>query len=87
MKFRRDEIASATHNRRITMKTLFTVLTLTTLIAGVTAANADQQATDDAVENALSHRMATPSAYASARTPVGHVKVNGTGYHFRLQGR
>jgi hypothetical protein len=64
------------------MKTLATVLTLTTLVAGVTAANADQQATDDAVSNALSHRMAAPSAYASARTPVGHAKVNHTGYRF-----
>ena len=62
------------------MKTLLTVLTATTLIAGVTAANADQQATDDAVSNALSHRLATPSAYASA--PAGHARVNRPGYHF-----
>ena len=69
------------------MKTLATVLTLTTLVAGVTAANADQQATDDAVDNALSHRMAAPSAYASAPTPVSHAKVNHTGHHFQLRGR
>ena len=72
------------------MKTLITVLTLTTLVAGVSAANADQQATDDAVDYALSQRMATPSAYASARTPVSHVRANSTnrsGYDFQLQGR
>ena len=63
------------------MKTLATVLTLTTLIAGVTAANADQQATDDAADYALSQRMATPSAYASVRTH--HAKVN----RIQLQGR
>ena len=70
------------------MKTFITALTLTTLIAGVGAANA-QQGSNEAAGYALSLRMATPSAYASAGTPVSHARVNGTGtsYDFQLQGR
>ena len=71
------------------MKTFITALTLTTLIAGVGAANAQQQGSNEAADYALSLRMATPSAYASAGTPVSHARVNGTGtgYDFQLQGR
>ena len=70
------------------MKTLATVLTLTTLIAGVATANAQQQGSDEAAGYALSLRMAAPSAYAWARVPARHAIVNGTtGYHSRLQGR
>lgn len=69
------------------MKTLFTALTLTTLIAGVATANAQQQGSNEAAGYALSLRMAVPSAYASARTPTGHAAVSGTGYDFQLQGR
>jgi hypothetical protein len=54
------------------MKTLVTVLTLTTLIAGVATANAQQQGSDEAAAYALSLRMAAPSAYASARVPATH---------------
>lgn len=76
------------------MKTLVTVLTLTTLIAGVATANA-QQGSDEAAGYALSLRMAAPSAYASARVPSAyasvrvprHPTVSGTGYDFQLQGR
>lgn len=78
------------------MKTLVTVLTLTTLIAGVATANA-QQGSDEAAGYALSLRMAgpaayasarVPSAYASARAPASHATVNDTiGYDFQLQGR
>jgi hypothetical protein len=71
------------------MKTLVTVLTLTTLIAGVATANAQQQqGSDEAAGYALSLRMAAPSAYASARVPARHPGVSGTtGYDFQLQGR
>jgi hypothetical protein len=69
----------------MTMKNLVTVLALTTLLAGV-AANA-QQGSNQAADYALSLRMAAPSAYASARTPVRHPTVGGTGYDFQLQGR
>ena len=70
------------------MKTFITALTLTTQITGVGAANA-QQGSNEAAGYALSLRMATPSAYASAGTPVSHARVNGTGtsYDFQLQGR
>ena len=68
------------------MKTFITALTLTTLIAGVTAANADQQATDAAVDYALSNQMTAPSAYASARVP-GHSIPRQSGSDFQLQGR
>ena len=76
------------------MKSLVTVLTLTTLIAGVATANA-QQGSDEAAGYALSLRMAAPSAYASARGPSAHASarvprhptVSGTGYDFQLQGR
>lgn len=69
------------------MKTLATFLTVSTLIAGVTAANADQQATDDAVDYALSLQIAVPSAYASARPHVGPAYVSHTGTDFQLEGR
>jgi len=71
------------------MKTLVTVLALTTLIGGIGTASAQQQGSDEAAGYALSLRMAAPSAppaYASARTPV-HPAVNGSGYDFQLQGR
>lgn len=79
------------------MKTLVTVLTLTTLIAGVATANAQQQGSDEAAGYALSLRVAgpaayasarVPSAYASARVPANYATVNDTaGYDFQLQGR
>jgi hypothetical protein len=72
--------------RRLTMKTFITALTLTTLIAGVTVANADQQATGAAVDYALSNRMTAPSAYASARV-AGHSIPRQGGSDFQLQGR
>ena len=79
------------------MKTLLTVLTLTTFVAGVATANAQQQGSNEAAGYALSLRMASPaayasarvpSAYASARVPSRHTIVDGTsGYDFQLQGR
>lgn len=79
------------------MKTLLTALTLTTLVAGVATANAQQQGSNEAAGYALSLRMAAPaayasarfpSAYASARVPASHATVNDTtGYDFQLQGR
>ena len=78
------------------MKTLISALALTTLIAGVGVANAQEQGSNEAAGYALSQRVAGPSAYASARTrpayasartPVFHAPVSGTGYDFQLQGR
>jgi hypothetical protein len=71
------------------MKTLVAVLTLTTLIAGVATANAQQQGSNEAAGYALSLRAAVPSAsaYASAREPARHVTVSRTGNDFQLQGR
>jgi hypothetical protein len=70
------------------MKTLVTVLTLTTLFAGVATANAQQQGSPEAADYALSLRMAVPSAYASAREPARHhATVSGSDYDFQLQGR
>jgi hypothetical protein len=69
------------------MKTLVTALALTTLIAGVGVANAQEQGSNEAAGYALSQRMAVPSAYASARVPARSVTTTGTGYDFQLQGR
>jgi len=77
------------------MKTLITALALTTLIAGVGTANAQQQqGSNEAAGYALSQRVAVPSAYASARTRPAYASARvptrpttGIGYDFQLQGR
>ena len=72
------------------MKTLVTVLTLTTLIAGVATANAQPQGSGESAGYALSQKMATPSsrpAFASAQVPARHTTAGGSGYDFQLQGR
>ena len=69
----------------MTMKTLVSALTVAVLLAGVGAANAiDQQTTGVEIDNALSHEVAAPSAYASARLPGGVVVTAPTG--FQAQG-
>jgi hypothetical protein len=68
----------------MTMKTLVGALTAVALLAGVGAANAiDQQATGVEIDNALSHEVASPGAYASARLP-GRVVASPT--DFQAQG-
>ena len=66
------------------MKTLVSALAAVVLLAGVGAANAlDQQTTNTEMDNALSHEVAAPSAYASARLP-GRVVASPT--DFQAQG-
>ena len=66
------------------MKTLVATLTAAVLLAGVGAANAlGQQTTGVEIDNALSHEVASPGAYASARLP-GRVVVGPQG--FQAQG-
>ena len=56
------------------MKTLVSALTAVVLLAGVGGAYAlDQQTTSTEIDNALSHEVASPGAYASARLPGGVV--------------
>ena len=76
------------------MKTIITLLTATTLVAGATSAMAfDRQATDDALSHATSVQAARGlgGAYASAQVPGGEIR-NSTVYvatqdDFQLQGR
>ena len=59
------------------MKTIITLLTATTLIAGVTSAMAlDRQATDDALSYSTNAQAARgfAGAYASARLPGGDIR-------------
>jgi archaellum component FlaG (FlaF/FlaG flagellin family) len=71
-------------NRRRTMKILATILTVTTLIAGASVANAaDRQATEAAVSYELINQPTVPAAYAQA--DVSHVSSRGD--DFQLQGR
>jgi homoaconitase/3-isopropylmalate dehydratase large subunit len=66
------------------MKILVSALTAAVLLAGVGAANAiDQQTTGVEIDNALSHEVASPAAYASARLP-GRAVVSPT--DFQAQG-
>jgi hypothetical protein len=68
------------------MKTLLTALTLTALIAGVSAANAaDPQTTGVEIDYQLSKEMAGSPAYASARV-LGHT-VSVSNHDVQLQGR
>jgi len=56
------------------MKTLITVLTATTLLAGVTSAMADQQASDEAAGYSLSRSAgAFGGAYGSAGVVRGQI--------------
>jgi len=67
----RSEISAETQ-RRLTMKTIFTLLTTTMLVAGATSAMAwDRQATDDAMNYEISQRAAQGfgGAFGSARVP------------------
>ena len=61
------------------MKTLITLLTATTLFAGVTTAMADQQASDEATSNTLVQQVARnvsgPSASARVRGEVRNSTV------------
>ena len=60
------------------MKTIITLLTTTMLVAGATNAMAfDRQATDDALDYAISQQQAAHGfggAHASARVPGGHIR-------------
>jgi len=49
------------------MKTIISLLAATMLIAGAGVALADQQGSDEAANNALSHQLARGEAYGSAR--------------------
>jgi hypothetical protein len=76
------------------MKTLVTALALTTMIAVVGVAKAQEQGSNEAAGYALSQRVAGPSAYASARTRPAYasartpvIQAPVTGYDFQLQGR
>ena len=68
------------------MKSLVAVLTLTTLIAGVATANAEQ-GSGEAANYALSQKMAAPSAYAASRAPARHLTMRATGYNLHRAGR
>jgi hypothetical protein len=58
------------------MKTLVSSPTAVVLLAGVGAADAlDQQTTNTEIDNMLSHEVASPGAYASARLPGRVVTV------------
>ena len=75
------------------MKTIITLLTATMLVAGASNAMAyDQQATDDALSNAISHQASHGfgGAFASARIPgeARNSTVNVPSQDdFQLQGR
>jgi hypothetical protein len=69
------------------MKTIITFLTTTMLVAGATGAMAsDWQATDDALNYAISHQGSVNGTYASAR--VSGTRQNGAVKDdFQLDGR
>jgi len=70
----RDQTSRFT-GMEMTMKTLVSALTAAVLLAGIGGANAlDEQTTSTEIDNALSHEVASPGAYASARLP-GRVVV------------
>ncbi len=76
------------------MKTIITLITATTLIAGATNAMAfDRQATDDALSNASSVQVSRGfgGAFASARVPGGAIRNSTVAVpsqdDFQLQGR
>ena len=75
------------------MKTIVTLLAATMLMAGASSAMAyDQQATDDALDTAISHQVSHSfgGAFASARIP-GEVRNSTVSVpsqdDFQLQGR
>src|SRR5689334_8918881 len=65
------------HQRRLTMKTIITLLTAATLAAGATNAMAlDRQANDDALSyaNSVQASRGFGGAYASARVAGGEIR-------------
>jgi O-glycosyl hydrolase len=79
-------------NRRLTMKTIITLLATTMLVAGATSAMAlDRQATDDALDYATSVQASRGFGGAFASAVPGEVRNSTVNvpsqYDFQMDGR